>query len=122
MNMRILADENFPRRGVESLRRMGHDVVWVRTDAPGAGDEDVIAWAVRDKRVLLTLDKDFGELAFRAGLPADSGVVLVRGDPPLPGPVTSVVELLFRGEVDFTGAFVVVERARVRRRVLPRRS
>ena len=63
--MRFLADENFPGGGVSALQARGHDVFWIRTTAPGSKDEDILAWAVREDRVLLTFDKDFGELAWR---------------------------------------------------------
>jgi predicted nuclease of predicted toxin-antitoxin system len=61
--MRFLADENFPGDAVTSLRSVGHDVVWIRTEAPGTTDQDVLARSLEDARVLLTFDKDFGELA-----------------------------------------------------------
>ena len=67
--MRFLANENFPRAAVAALEAAGHDVVWVRTAAPGASDRQVLAWAEREERILLTFDKDFGELARVAGLP-----------------------------------------------------
>ena len=55
--MRLPANENFPRMAVEALRAEGHDVAWIRIDAPGISDEEVIARAVREDRILLTLDK-----------------------------------------------------------------
>lgn len=61
--MRFLADENFPAAAVAGLASAGHDVAWIRTAAPGAADGDVLARAVREERILLTFDKDFGELA-----------------------------------------------------------
>ena len=70
--MRILADENIPRCVVETLRRENHDVAWVRRDAPGATDRKVLARARAGNRLLLTFDMDFGELAFREGLPTPS--------------------------------------------------
>jgi predicted nuclease of predicted toxin-antitoxin system len=57
------------------LRQPG-DVVWVRIAAPGTTDPDVLAWAAREERILLTLDKDFGELARGSALPRTCGVVL----------------------------------------------
>ena len=60
--MRLLADENFPGRAVDALREAGHDVVWVRSAAPRTRDIDLLAWAAREGRVLLTFDKDFGEI------------------------------------------------------------
>jgi predicted nuclease of predicted toxin-antitoxin system len=76
--MRFLADENIPGDAVAEIEAAGHDIVWVRTVAPGSKDEDVLAWAVREERIILTFDKDFGELAWRAGLPVSSGIVLIR--------------------------------------------
>ena len=73
--MLFLANENFPGEAVEALRREGHDVAWVRIDAPGISDEEVLKRAQIDNRVVLTFDKDFGELALRAGLPAACGVI-----------------------------------------------
>ena len=76
--MLLLANENFPRFAVDALRAAGHDVLWVRTEYPGATDEQVIQAAQTEERILLTFDKDFGELAFRSGLRADCGVILFR--------------------------------------------
>ncbi len=60
--MRFLANKNFPRVAAEALRAGGHDVAWVRVDAPGSTDEQALARARADDRVLLTFDKDLGEL------------------------------------------------------------
>lgn len=117
--LRILADENVPRTAVETLIRLGHDVVWVLRDAPGITDVQVIAWAERECRLLITQDKDFGELAFRAGLPAECGIVLVRLYPPAPVKVAAAIEQLFGAGTIYPGEFVVVEEHRVRRRRLP---
>jgi len=118
--MRLLANENIPRLAVEALRALGHDVSWVRADAPGSSDTEVVARAVKEQRVLLTLDKDFGELAFRSKLPAPCGVVLLRVRPPWPAEVAAlVVEVVANGR-DFAGQFVVAERGRLRTRPIPR--
>jgi len=76
--MRFLAHENFPGDAVAALETAGHDIVWSHAVASGSKDEEVLAWAVREERVLLTLDQDFGELVRRVGLPASSGIVLFR--------------------------------------------
>src|SRR2546430_3575078 len=76
--MRILANENFPLDAVVSLRTDGHDVCWARTEAPGISDVEVLDLARRDNRLIVTFDKDFGELAFHSHLPAASGIVLFR--------------------------------------------
>ena len=74
--MRFLANENFPGDAVRALRARAHDVAWIRTDNPGSSDQEVLARAMREHRVLVTFDKDFGELAWKAGLPAECGIVL----------------------------------------------
>jgi len=116
--MNLLANENFPRSAVEALRAAGHDVVWVRTDMTGADDE-VLARAQVDGRVLLSFDKDFGELAFRAGLPATCGVVLFRFAPVSPEFVAERVVTTMAGSTPWVGHFAVVEETRIRLRPLP---
>ncbi len=76
--MRILATEDFPKAAVDALRLHGHDVQWVRTESPGIGDREVLAQAQLEKRIVITLDKDFGKLAFRYGLSAQCGVIIFR--------------------------------------------
>lgn len=85
--MRFLANENFPGNAVTALRAAGSDVVWIGTEAPGSSDQAVLAWAARDERVLITFDKDFGELAKASGLPARCGVILLRVPMPRPDKV-----------------------------------
>jgi predicted nuclease of predicted toxin-antitoxin system len=117
--MRLLANENFPGDAVEALRALGHDVAWIRTDAPGSTDIDVMARASRDDRILVTLDKDFGELAFRNQLETCSGIVLLRVFPPIPARVTALATQVFESGRDFSRLFVVAEVGRIRERPLP---
>jgi predicted nuclease of predicted toxin-antitoxin system len=76
--MFILANENFPLDAVEALRAAGHNVIWKRTEAPGSSDEAILARAQAENRILVTFDKDFGELVYRLGLPASCGIILFR--------------------------------------------
>ena len=59
------------------LRVQGHDVLAVRDTARGSPDPQVLALAMEQARMLLTADKDFGDLAFRKGLPAP-GIIFLR--------------------------------------------
>jgi predicted nuclease of predicted toxin-antitoxin system len=52
--MHFLADENVPGDAVVQLEAAGHDLVWVRTVAPGSKDEDILALAAREERIILT--------------------------------------------------------------------
>jgi len=118
MKMRILADENFPGIAVNELRKRGHNVVWVRTAKPGIGDLAILEWAQTENRLLVTLDKDFGELAFVRNLSSRCGVVLFRLN--LSDARTAsmrIVEIL-ESRPDWPGHFSVVEDARIRMRPL----
>ena len=117
--MRFLADENFPGAAVETLSAAGHDVVWVRT-APGASDKAILAWAERESQVLLTFDKDFGELAWRSGLPASCGVVLFRVNIGAPKAIGALLASRLAEREDWAGHFSVVEDGRLRMRALGR--
>lgn len=112
--MRILADENCPRDLVEALLARGHDVLWIRTDSPGVKDPQILARAQTEERVVLTFDKDFGELAFRHQLPAQSGIILCR----LPGlPPSKLVRIVIQAlasQSTWTGVFSVITEDRIR--------
>ena len=59
------------------LAAAGHDVVEVAVTARGSLDLDIAARAMAEQRIIVTDDKDFGDLAFRDGV-AMSGVILMR--------------------------------------------
>ena len=117
--MRLLANENFPLDAVESLRAEGHDVVWIREDARGSQDDQVLARAHQEDRILLTFDKDFGELAFRSKLPSTSGVVLFRISTPSSQHIAQVAVQALASRPDWAGHFSVVEDERIRMTPLP---
>ena len=75
--MRLLADESVDRAIVDRLRQAGHDVMYVAELAAGLSDDDVLDQANHDHAILLTVDKDFGELVFRHKR-IHQGVVLIR--------------------------------------------
>jgi predicted nuclease of predicted toxin-antitoxin system len=116
--MRFLANENFPGTAVAALIAAGHDVVWVRNAAPGTSDSDVLAWATRDERTLLTFDKDFGELARASALPNTCGVVLFRIPMRNPSDIGPRLSNLIMSRDDWAGHFSVIEPGRIRMRPL----
>ena len=116
--MRFLANENFPGAAVTALEAAGHDVVWIWTAARGATDPEVLAWAAREERILLTFDKDFGELARGSALPPACGIVLLRMPMPSPGNVGRRLAEMITARDDWVGHFSVVEPGRVRMRPL----
>lgn len=75
--MKILADESVDHEIVTRLREDGHDVSYVAEISPGIMDEEVLALASEENTLLVTADKDFGELIFRQGH-VKRGIVLYR--------------------------------------------
>lgn len=117
--MKILANENVPADAVDLLRAHGHDVLWVRADFPGAADDVVLARAQSERRVLITFDKDFGELVFAKGRAASSGVILFRLEMPSPWVVAGKVAAAVDSRQDWEGHFSVVDDAKIRMVPLP---
>jgi predicted nuclease of predicted toxin-antitoxin system len=120
--VRILANENVPGDTVATLQEQGHDVAWIRLDAPGSSDEEVLERAAAENRLILTMDKDFGELAFRFRLPAEAGIVLLRIRANNPAALTRVAVDGLQTRDDWSGHFSVIENDRVRMTQLPGRK
>lgn len=117
--MKFLADENVPRQAVEALRAAGRDVAWVGEDDPSIPDTDVLSAAIAADRLIVTLDKDFGELLFGAASAPPPGVLFLRpGDLP-PEEVTGRLFALLALGIPLRGHFVVDDGKRVRSRPLP---
>lgn len=77
--MRFLADECCDAALVDALRKDDHDVLYAVESLRGVSDEVILSRAFSDGRILLTEDKDFGELVYRLKRPA-RGIVLLRFD------------------------------------------
>jgi len=75
--MRFMVDASTGRSVAEFLRGLGHDVLVADDAMPGAGDHEILARAEAEKRIVVTNDKDFGELVFRTGK-ARQGILLLR--------------------------------------------
>jgi len=115
--MNLLADESVDRLIVTRLRENGHAVEAVGETNPSISDDEVLRRAFDSGRVLLTADKDFGELVFRLGR-AHAGVVLLR----LAGCSSAdraeiVLAVIREHETELSGKFTVVtpDAVRIRR-------
>jgi predicted nuclease of predicted toxin-antitoxin system len=118
--MRLLANENFPLASVTRLRRAEHDVVAVIQDSPGAKDPQVLTRAAHEQRIILTFDRDYGELIYRLRQPSPFGVAYFRYDPAYPEePAEHLLQLLTVFQLDLAHRFTVIERDRIRQRPLP---
>jgi predicted nuclease of predicted toxin-antitoxin system len=117
--MRFLIDENVSRTVIRELRKAGQDVLSVKESMRAAKDEDLIARARLEDRILVTHDKDFGELAFRLGVTSSSGVVLIRLAGRSPDEDNFRILKVLLSRIDFTGNFTVITEDKIRVRPLP---
>ena len=116
--MKLAADECCDALLVAGLRSDGHDVLYVKEAAPGTDDDTVLRMASAQQRILLTEDKDFGELVVRLRLPA-YGVVLVRMNPAdTPAKLARLRHLLLHHADRLPGSFVVLDEKKARFRSL----
>lgn len=111
--MKLLLDTCVWGGAKAELQAVAHDVVWTGDLAEDPGDEDILAQAHREQRVLITLDKDFGELAIRRSLPHCGIVRLVNFSARQQGAVCQQV-LVHYGDELTRGAIITVESGRVR--------
>ena len=118
--MRFLADECCDGGVVRALRDHGHDVFSVAESLPGASDDALLALAFEEERLVLTEDRDFGELVHRLRLPSHGVVYLRFGVEDRAEKAPRLVEVVDTLAERLPGAFVVLEKDRVRLRPLAR--
>lgn len=105
--MKVLVDVSAGRSIADLLRSLGNDTSFVR-------DSDILSWAVTEGRVVVTMDKDFGELIFRSGQPL-AGVLLLRLEAArTPEKLRIVTDIFSAHESDLPGQFSVYQNGRLR--------
>ena len=117
--MRWLADENVDHSVVLALRAAGHEVWSVADQAPGIRDDEVLRRARDTSAVLITAEKDFGELVFRQQL-VQGGVLLIRLAGMSPQEKAQlVIDMLANHAPEVARSFSVMTRTSLRIRRLP---
>lgn len=117
--MRFLANENIPPASVRLLREAGMNVVAIGEESPGITDKLVLSRARTEQRIILTFDRDYGELIYRLQLLPPAGIVYLRFSPLTPEePAEYVLGLVKIENLDFAGKFTVADRQKVRQRLL----
>jgi len=113
----FLADESIDRQIVERIRRDGYEVQAVAEISPGISDTQVLSRANEAGAVLLTADKDFGELVFRQRQ-VHSGVVSVRlagHAPEVKAEIVAAAINAHADELEFGFSVVTGKAVRIRR-------
>ena len=114
ISMRFLIDMNLGREFTYLMQKAGHDAIFARDIFPLVTDEEILAKAASEGRIIITNDKDFGELVFLHGKTA-KGVILLR---------TALTDAAARFELvkdaldKAAGKFIVVKDGKMRIRSL----
>ena len=117
--MKIFANENIAGSIIRTLRERGHDVLSVKESMRGTSDKEILARAQDEGRLVVTHDKDFGELAFRWGLPAQCGIILLRTTGSNPESTRQRIVELIEARSDWAGHFAVITDRHIKLRLLP---
>jgi predicted nuclease of predicted toxin-antitoxin system len=117
--MKLLVDENVHADIVRWFRSLGHDVLYICESSPGDQDNELLALAREQNRVLITDDLDFGDLIFRQRLNS-TGVVLIRlHDAAIERRIDRLAKVWPFVQSHLPGRFIVISDKRVRVRPLP---
>jgi len=118
--MKFLANENFPLASVRHLRGAHFDVTSITEDTPGSTDHEVLTRAQKEGRIVLTFDRDYGELLYRKEFSSPIGIVYFRFHPSYPvEPGEMLLHLLKTEGVELMERFTVLERGGMRQRSIP---
>ena len=111
--IKLLADENIPKKTTEVLKQREVDVISVVDSSPGLSDRAVIELANKENRVIVTFDKDFGELIFRERLEVE-GLILLRLAPSSPEQIAERIVHILTRKITIKNKISVVSEDRIR--------
>lgn len=112
----FLANENFPRPGILLLRNHGYEVKSIPENEPGSSDQEVLKITNNLGLIILTFDKDYGELIFRYA-PEKTRQLIFRekgNDPLFAGQM--LINLLTSADLKLENSFTVTEELNIRQR------
>ena len=118
--MRLLADENVSHLVIQRLRGRGFEVVSIGETRSGATDRDVLETANAEGCILITEDRDFGELVIRQRLSVRGMILLELDRLSNAAEADAVLEVVSLHGDKLLGNLVVIEPQRIRVRALPR--
>lgn len=116
--MKFFANENIPVASVKKLRQAGFDVVSVFEECPGETDIKILKKAFLESLVIITFDRDYGELIYKNKQLPPAGIIYLRFIPSHPEYAADMLQRLFKSSIQIVGKFTVLETDKVRQRDL----
>jgi predicted nuclease of predicted toxin-antitoxin system len=115
--MKLPANEKFPQSSVKILKDAGYDIVSVGDGFAGILDSEVIDFAIKEHRIILTFDRDYGELIFKRGYRPSAGVIYLLWEifqPEEPGKY--LIELFSTKSILYENTLTVISEDNIRQR------
>jgi predicted nuclease of predicted toxin-antitoxin system len=113
-SMRFLADVNIEKAVVDHLRQNNYDIKWTPDYDRQMSDEGLLDMAAREKRILVTNDKDFGELVFRQRRSLEGVIVLRVKGQQIQDKMRILGSLLKNHQDKIAGSLVVLSKDKIR--------
>ncbi|MEP6793791.1 MAG: DUF5615 family PIN-like protein [Saprospiraceae bacterium] len=113
----FLANENFPRQAILFLRDKGYHVISIQESNQEISDNEVLEIAKKNKYVILTFYKDYGEIIFRYSLDSPPSVIFLRSKGTEPVYAGNILHVLMQSSgIDILNAFTVIDVNSIRQR------
>lgn len=106
--MKFLLDENIGKQVARLLQNLDHTALRIREINPGIPDYEVLALAVSEEAILITSDRDYGELIFKEKQP-HTGVIYLRLEDESSDNKIRALKLVFSKYKDIKGQFIRVK-------------
>jgi predicted nuclease of predicted toxin-antitoxin system len=115
--MKFLANENFPFPSIQLLRESGIDVLSIAEKFPGISDHDVIEIALKKDLIILTFDKDYGEIIFKEKIKSPPAVVFFKYKGKETTFAGKIIDKIFEDKsILLDDKFTVIEEKNIRQR------
>lgn len=117
--MKFLANENFPPSSIKILRTNKHKVISINEEAKGSKDLQVLKIAQNEDMILLTFDKDYGELIYKYKEIPPAGIICFRFIPnSAEEPAEVLLNIIESKQISLIGKYTVIEKDKIRQRNL----
>ncbi len=113
-DLKLLVDHNVGRGVALALREAGYDAVFAGDVDPHLSDAAILGWAMREDRLIITQDNDFGALVYRSGQPHAGVLLLHMAEATRQERTTTLLWLLRHFASAIVGHFSVFEGDRLR--------
>jgi predicted nuclease of predicted toxin-antitoxin system len=114
--MKFLANENFPGPSIALLQDHGIDILSIAKQFQGISDQQVMRIAIKEERIILTHDSDYGELIFKYGYKPQEGVIYFRMFNFGPSDPAKVLLELINKKTNFKNQLTVIDDRSIRQR------